>query len=47
VNAATAEFLKRYHARYRCLPEETRRSWGWSVLLELEPRPLPLFDGIE
>jgi ribonuclease HII len=46
VNAATADFLKRYHARYRCLPEETRRSWTWHVLLELEPRPLPLFDGI-
>jgi ribonuclease HII len=44
VNAATADFLRRYHARYRCLPEETRRSWGWKVLGELEPRPLPLFD---
>jgi ribonuclease HII len=44
VNAATADFLRRYHARYRRLPDETRRSWGWKVLLELEPRPLPLFD---
>jgi len=44
VNAATADFLRRYHARYRCLPEETRRSWAWKVLGELEPRPLPLFD---
>jgi ribonuclease HII len=47
VNAATADFLRRYHARYQCLPAETRRSWAWKVLLELEPRPLPLFDGIE
>jgi len=47
VNAATADFLRRYHARYRCLPEETRRSWAWKVLGELEPRPLPLFDGLE
>jgi ribonuclease HII len=46
VNAATADFLRRYHARYRRLPEETRRSWSWKVLAELEPRPLPLFaDG--
>lgn len=44
VNAATASFLKRYHERYRCLPSETRRSWGWKLLLDLEPRPLPLFD---
>jgi len=44
VNGATADFLKRYHARYRRLPAETRRSWGWKVLTELEPRPLPLFD---
>lgn len=47
VNAGTAEFLRRYHARYRRLPEETRRSWTWRLLLELEPRPLPLFDGID
>ncbi len=47
VNAATADFLRRYHARYRCLPEETRKSWAWKVLGELEPRPLPLFDERE
>ena len=47
VNAATASFLKRYHERYRCLPVETRRSWGWKLLLDLEPRPLPLFDEKE
>ncbi len=45
VNAATADFLRRFHRRYRRLPEETRRSWGWKVLAELEPRPLPLLDG--
>lgn len=44
VNRATADFLRRYHARYRCLPEETRRSWGWKLLFELDPPPLPLFD---
>lgn len=44
VNAATADFLRRYHQRYGCLPPETRRSWEWSVLLELEPPRLPLFD---
>jgi ribonuclease HII len=44
VNEATADFLRRYHDRYGRLPEETRRSWSWKVLLELEPRPLPLFD---
>lgn len=44
VNAATASFLTRYHERYRRLPVETRRSWGWKLLLDLEPRPLPLFD---
>lgn len=44
VNAATADFLRRYYARYRCFPEETRRSWGWKVLTELEPRLLPLFE---
>ena len=44
VNAATADFLRRYHARYRRLPDETRRSWGWEVLNELEPRRLSLFD---
>jgi len=45
VNHATADFLRRYHARYRCLPDETRRSWGWKLLAELEPKSLPLFDG--
>jgi ribonuclease HII len=44
VNAATADFIRRYHGRYGCLPPETRRSWEWSVLLELEPPRLPLFD---
>ena len=45
VNGATADFLRRYHARYRCLPEETRRSWGWKLLFELDPPPLPLFES--
>jgi ribonuclease HII len=45
VNSATADFLRRYHQRYRRLPPETRRSWGWKLLSELEPRRLPLFDG--
>jgi ribonuclease HII len=44
VNAATADFLRRYHRRYGCFPPETRRSWAWKVLLELEPPPLPLFE---
>ena len=44
VNAATADFLRRYHRRYGRLPPETRRSWEWSVLLELEPPRLPLFE---
>jgi ribonuclease HII len=44
VNAATADFLRRYHQRYGCFPPETRRSWAWSVLQELEPPILPLFD---
>ena len=44
VNAATASFLRRYHERYRRLPVETRRSWRWKLLLELDPRRLPLFD---
>jgi ribonuclease HII len=39
VNAGTAEFLRRYHERYCCLPPETRRSWEWSVLLELGASP--------
>ena len=46
VNAATADFLRRYHQRYRALPPETRRSWGWKLLNELDPPPLPLFDGL-
>lgn len=44
VNAATADFLRRYHARYQRLPDETRRSFRWKLLVELDPRPLPLFD---
>ena len=44
VNAATEDFLRRYHGRYGCFPPETRRSWDWKVLLELEPPPLPLFE---
>jgi len=44
VNDATADFLRRYHARYGSLPPETRRSWSWKVIRELEPPPLPLFD---
>lgn len=44
VNAATADFLRRYHQRYGRLPPETRRSWDWKVLTELEPPPLPLFE---
>jgi ribonuclease HII len=46
INAATADFLRRYHERYHKLPPETRRSWGWKLLNELEPRPLPLFDDL-
>lgn len=45
VNAATADFLRRYYERYGCFPPETRRSWDWKVLRELEPQPLPLFDS--
>jgi ribonuclease HII len=45
VNAATADFIRRYYGRYGCFPPETRRSWTWRVLVELEPPPLPLFDG--
>jgi len=44
VNEATADFLRRFHGRYGRLPDETRRSWSWKVLLELEPPPLPLFE---
>ena len=44
VNDATASFLRRYHERYRRLPEETRRSWGWRVLDELEPHRMTLFE---
>lgn len=46
VNAATADFLRRYHERYGKLPPETRRSWGWKLLTELEPPPLPLFEAL-
>jgi ribonuclease HII len=45
VNAATADFIRRYHARYQRFPDETRRSWSWKVLTELEPKPLPLFEN--
>jgi ribonuclease HII len=45
VNAATADFIRRYHERYGRFPAETRRSWTWRVLVELEPPPLPLFDS--
>jgi ribonuclease HII len=44
VNDATADFLRRYHQRHGRLPPETRRSWEWTVLLELEPPRLPLFE---
>ncbi len=44
VNAATADFLRRYHCRYGKLPPEIRRSWKWKLLDELEPPSLPLFD---
>jgi ribonuclease HII len=47
VNASTADFIRRYHERYGKLPPETRRSWGWKLLRELEPPPLPLFDHAE
>ena len=45
INQATAEFLRRYHEKYQDLPPETRRSWGWKLLRDLEPPHLPLFDG--
>jgi ribonuclease HII len=45
VNAATADFIRRYHERYKKLPSETRRSWSWKLLAELEPPPLPLFES--
>lgn len=45
INAATADFIRRYHERYQKLPFETRRSWGWKFLAELEPPPLPLFES--
>jgi ribonuclease HII len=47
VNAATADFIRRYHTRYGKLPPETRKSWGWKLLRELDPAPLPLFDGAD
>jgi ribonuclease HII len=45
VNAATADFLRRFHERYRRLPDETRRSFRWKLLRELQPRPMPLFES--
>jgi ribonuclease HII len=45
INAATADFIRRYHDRYQKLPSETRRSWSWKLLSELEPPPLPLFES--
>lgn len=47
VNTSTADFIRRYHERYGRLPPETRRSWGWKLLRELEPPSLPLFDRVE
>jgi ribonuclease HII len=44
VNDATADFLRRYHLRYGCFPPETRRSWAWKVLRDIEPPRLPLFE---
>ena len=44
VNAVTADFFRRYYQRYGQLPPETRRSWGWKLLNELDPPPTPLFD---
>ncbi len=38
-NAATGDFLRRYHARTGELPPETRRSWNWEVLRELRGAP--------
>ena len=35
-NSATEVFFRRYHERYQRFPEETRRTWTWSVLKELE-----------
>ena len=43
-NAATAEFLRRYYARYGVLPPETRRSWSWSVIAQLDGPQRRLFD---
>ena len=45
VNAATADFLRRYYGRYGCFPQETRRSWAWRFLVELDPPSLPLFES--
>lgn len=39
VNTATAMFIRRYHQRYGCVPPETRRSWAWSILAELDAPP--------
>ena len=41
VNAATGDFLRRFHRRAGTLPPETRRSWSWDVIRELAaPRNL-------
>jgi ribonuclease HII len=47
INPATEDFLRRFHERYGKLPPETRRSWRWKLLSELEPSRLPLFDGAD
>lgn len=39
VNAATEDFLRRYHARTGRLPPETRKSWSSRVIRELVRRP--------
>ena len=35
VNAATEDFLRRYHRETGTLPPDTRRSWSWEVIREL------------
>ena len=37
-NRGTEAFLRRFHAQRGRLPEQVRRSWNWSVLLELSGR---------
>lgn len=37
VNEATRRFLRAYAERYRCLPEEARRSWPHPYLADLLP----------